>query len=341
MISFESDYIAGAHPKILENLVKTNFESLSGYGSDKYCKSAQEKIMAACGMDEGSVYFISGGTQTNAIVVSSLLKSFEGVISCKTGHIEAHEAGAVENTGIKVLDIEGENGKIVPERLLQYVTDFYNDDNHEHMVFPGMVYISHPTEYGTLYSNSELEAISEICRKFNMKLFLDGARLGYGLQSFNTDVTLKDIAQYCDAFYIGGTKVGALCGEAVVFTRDNTPPHFINFIKKKGALLAKGRLLGVQFDTLFTDELYFEISRHAIELAEDLKNIFSEKGYKFFIDSPTNQQFIILENTKMEELKQKVRFGFWEKYDENHTVVRFATSWSTTKEDIDYLKSIL
>ena len=341
MISFESDYIAGAHPKILENLVKTNFESLSGYGSDKYCKSAQEKIMAACGMDEGSVYFISGGTQTNAIVVSSLLKSFEGVISCKTGHIEAHEAGAVENTGIKVLDIEGKNGKIVPEILSQYVTDFYNDDNHEHMVFPGMVYISHPTEYGTLYSKSELKEIAEICRKFNMKLFLDGARLGYGLQSFNTDVTLKDIAQYCDAFYIGGTKVGALCGEAVVFTRDNTPPHFINFIKKKGALLAKGRLLGVQFDTLFTDELYFKISRHAIELAEDLKTIFNEKGYKFFIDSPTNQQFIILENAKMEELKQKVRFGFWEKYDDNHTVVRFATSWSTTKEDIDYLKSIL
>lgn len=341
MISFESDYITGAHPKILENLAKTNLEPLSGYGSDKYCKSAEEKIKAACGISEGSVYFISGGTQTNAIVVSALLKPFEGVISCKTGHIEAHEAGAVENTGIKVLDIEGRNGKIVPEILSQYVTDFYNDDNHEHMVFPGMVYISHPTEYGTLYSKSELKEISEICRKFNMKLFLDGARLGYGLQSFNTDVTLKDIAQYCDAFYIGGTKVGALCGEAVVFTRDNTPPHFINFIKKKGALLAKGRLLGVQFDTLFTDELYFKISRHAIELAEDLKTIFNEKGYDFFIDSPTNQQFIILENTKMEELKQKVRFGFWEKYDDNHTVVRFATSWSTTKEDIDYLKSIL
>ncbi len=341
MISFESDYIAGAHPKILESLMQTNLESLSGYGSDKYCQSAEQKIKAACGIEQGSVYFISGGTQTNAIVVSALLKAYEGVISCKTGHIEAHEAGAVENTGIKVLDIAGENGKIVPSILRQYVADFYADANHEHMVFPGMVYVSHPTEYGTLYTKDELTEISEICKQYNMKLFLDGARLGYGLQSYSTDLSLPQIAALCDAFYIGGTKVGALCGEAVVFTRDNTPAHFINFIKKKGALLAKGRLLGVQFDTLFTDNLYFDISRHAIELAEELKAIFKEKGYKLFIDSPTNQQFVILENKKMAELQELVRFGFWEKYDDNHTVVRFATSWSTTKEDIETLKNLL
>ena len=341
MISFESDYIAGAHPRILERLIETNLESLPGYGSDIYCKSAEQKIKSACGIKDGSVYFISGGTQTNAIVVSAMLKPFEGVISCKTGHIEAHEAGAVENTGVKVLDIEGKNGKIVPSVLKQYVADFYADANHEHMVFPGMVYVSHPTEYGTLYTKEELTEISDICKQYNMKLFLDGARLGYGLQSYNTNLSLPQIAALCDVFYIGGTKVGALCGEAVVFTRDNTPAHFINFIKKKGALLAKGRLLGVQFDTLFTDNLYFDIARHAIDLSEDLKAIFIEKGYKFFIDSPTNQQFVILENSKMAELQSKVRFGFWEKYDETHTVVRFATSWSTTKEDLEYLKNLL
>ena len=225
--------------------------------------------------------------------------------------------------------------------LDSYISDFYNDGNHEHMVFPGMVYISHPTEYGTLYSKNELTELSKVCRKHKIPLFLDGARLGYGLMSKKADLTLADIAELCDVFYIGGTKVGALCGEAVVFTKKNMPLHFEHLVKKHGALLAKGRLLALQFNTLFTDDLYFEISRNAIDRAEELKNLFLKKGYKFFIDSPTNQQFVILENSKLKELQKNVKFSFWEKYDESHTVVRFATSWATTQEKIAELEKLL
>lgn len=341
MLSFESDYIQGAHPKILQKLIDTNMEALSGYSTDKYCSSAREKIKIACGKDDADIYFLVGGTQTNQVVISASLKLYEGVVSAATGHINAHEAGAVEFIGHKVLPLPNHNGKIYAEELEDLVQTFYADDNHEHMVFPGMVYISHPTEYGTLYTKNELKNISEICKKYSMQFFIDGARLGYGLMSNDTDVTLKDITQFADVFYIGGTKVGALCGEAVVFTHNNAPKHFMNTVKQHGAMIAKGRLLGIQFDTLFTDDLYFEISKHAINMAEKLKNLFIEKGYKFFLDSPTNQQFIILENLKMEELKKYVRFGFWEKYDDNHTVVRFATSWATTQEDIEKLKNLI
>lgn len=341
MISFQSDYIQGAHPKILENLIKTNYEALSGYSTDKYCDSAKEKIKVACNKPDAQVYFLVGGTQANQVVISTCLRNYEGVISAVTGHINAHEAGAVEYTGHKVLPLPNHNGKIDANELNELVETFYADDNHEHMVFPGMVYISHPTEYGTLYSKEELTNISEICKKYNMMLFLDGARLGYGVMSNETDVTLEDIAKLCDVFYIGGTKVGALCGEAVVFTHNNAPKYFMTTVKQHGAMIAKGRLLGIQFDTLFTDNLYFDISKHAILMAEKLKNLFIDKGYKFFIDSPTNQQFIILENNKMEELKKNVVFGFWEKYDENHTVVRFATSWATTEEDINELSKYI
>ena len=341
MISFQSDYIQGAHPKILENLIKTNYEALSGYSTDKYCDIAKEKIKAACNKPDADVYFLVGGTQANQVVISTCLRNYEGVISAVTGHINAHEAGAVEYTGHKVLPLPNHNGKIDATELKDFVQTFYADDNHEHMVFPGMVYISHPTEYGTLYSKDELTKISEICKKYDMMLFLDGARLGYGVMSNETDVSLEDIANLCDVFYIGGTKVGALCGEAVVFTHNNAPKYFMTTVKQHGAMIAKGRLLGIQFDTLFTDNLYFEISKHAILMAEKLKNLFVEKGYKFFLDSPTNQQFIILENNKMEELKKNVVFGFWEKYDENHTVVRFATSWATTEEDINELSKYI
>lgn len=341
MISFQSDYIQGAHPKILENLIKTNYEALSGYSTDKYCDIAKEKIKAACNKPDADVYFLVGGTQANQVVISTCLRNYEGVISAVTGHINAHEAGAVEYTGHKVLPLPNHNGKIDATELKDFVQTFYADDNHEHMVFPGMVYISHPTEYGTLYSKDELTKISEICKKYDIMLFLDGARLGYGVMSNETDVSLEDIANLCDVFYIGGTKVGALCGEAVVFTHNNAPKYFMTTVKQHGAMIAKGRLLGIQFDTLFTDNLYFEISKHAILMAEKLKNLFVEKGYKFFLDSPTNQQFIILENNKMEELKKNVVFGFWEKYDENHTVVRFATSWATTEEDINELSKYI
>ena len=340
MISFESDYIAGAHPKILERLIETNTECLSGYGTDIYCEQAKEKIKKACDCEQADVEFLTGGTQTNAVVISTMLKDYEGVIAAETGHINSHEAGAVEYAGAKVLHVPQENGKLVSNVLEQYMEQFYGDDNQEHMVFPGMVYISHPTEYGTLYTKEELESISEICRKYKMTLFIDGARLGYGLMSNRTNVTLQDIARICDVFYIGGTKVGALCGEAVVFTKQNKPKHFLTSVKKRGALLAKGRLLGIQFDTLFTENLYFEISRHAIELAERMKLIFREKGYPFYIDSPTNQQFIILEKEQMERLREQVRFSFWEELEDGRVVVRFATSWSTTEEDLEALKAI-
>lgn len=341
MLSFESDYIEGTHERILQRLIETNMEKLSGYGSDKYCESAKKKIRRACNCPDAEIFFLVGGTQTNDTVIDSMLKKYEGVVSAQTGHINAHEAGAVENSGHKILGLPEHNGKIDAEELKHLLLDFWGDDNHEHMVFPGMVYISHPTEYGTLYTRDELISISSICKKYDIPLFLDGARLGYGLMSYETDVSLSDIAKYTDVFYIGGTKVGALCGEAVVFPKHNMPKHFLTTVKQHGALMAKGRLLGVQFDTLFTDDLYFEISRHAIDMAEILKKGLKEKGYTFFINSPTNQQFIVLENGKMEQLKKDVAFGFWEKADEDHTVVRFATSWATKKEDIEKLLLLL
>lgn len=341
MVSFENDYIAGAHPLILKRLMETNMEPLSGYGTDPYCESAKKKIREACVCPEAEVDFLVGGTQTNAAVISSVLRDYEGVLAAQTGHVSVHEAGAVEYAGHKVLELPHKEGKIVPSVLREYLALFYADENHEHMVFPGMVYISHPTEYGTLYTRLEMEEIAKICRSYEIPLFLDGARLGYGLTSRRTDLTLKDIARLCDVFYIGGTKVGALCGEAVVFTKQNRPPHFMNSVKKRGALLAKGRLLGIQFDTLFTDNLYFEISRHAIDMAEELKDILRRKQIPFYLESPTNQQFVILENGRIRELKKKVMFSFWEKYEEKYTVVRFATSWSTTKKDLEALDEAL
>lgn len=341
MISFENDYNTGAHPRILERLMETNTEPLSGYGTDPYCEQAKEKIRAACQCPDAQVEFLTGGTQTNSVVISTMLSDYEGVLAADTGHISTHEAGAIEYSGHKVLTLPHQEGKILPDTLEKWIEDFYGDGNHEHMVFPGMVYLSHPTEYGTLYTKEELTKISSICHTYHIPLFLDGARLGYGLMSLSCDLTLPDIASLCDVFYIGGTKVGCLCGEAVVFSKQNRPAHFMTSVKKRGALLAKGRLLGIQFDTLFTDDLYFEISSHAIMMAEQLKEIFHEAGLPFYLESPTNQQFIILENQQMDELKKEVAFSFWEKYDETHTVVRFATSWSTKEADLKKLKELL
>ncbi|MCQ2501146.1 MAG: beta-eliminating lyase-related protein [Lachnospiraceae bacterium] len=341
MISFESDYICGAHPKVLEKLVETNMVPVSGYGSDPYCASAAEKIKAACGCPEAEVRFITGGTQTNQLIISTMLANYEGVVAAKTGHVSTHEGGAIEYTGHKVLELPEKDGKLQAETLNKYLKTYWSDGNHEHMVAPGMVYISFPTEYGTLYSKKELTDLYGICREYDIPLFIDGARLGYGLASSSCDVTIQELAKLCDVFYIGGTKVGALCGEAVVFTHNNVPKGFLTQTKQHGALLAKGRLIGVQFDALFTDDLYFEIGKYAIRLAEELKALFIEKGYKLMLDSPTNQQFPILENSKMEELKKEVAFSFWEAYDENHTVVRFATSWSTQEEEIQKLAQLL
>ena len=335
MTYFTSDYVNGAAPEVLNHLLETNSKNLTGYGSDDYCEIAISKIKKACNKPDADVYFLTGGTQTNQIVISTVLKPFEGVIAANTGHVSGHEAGAIEFSGHKVLQISHKDGKIIK--------DFYNDRNHEHMVFPGMVYISLPTEYGTLYSKNELQNIYQVCQKYNIFLYIDGARLGYALASPQNDLSLSDIANLCDAVYIGGTKVGALCGEALIFTKNRfeTPAHFITQIKQHGALLAKGRLLGVQFDALFTDNLYYKIGEHGIFMAEKLKNIFKTKGFRFYLESPTNQQFIILENSKMEELSKTIAFSFWEKYDENHTVVRFATSWSTTQQDLEELEKAL
>ena len=341
MLSFESDYTEGAHIKILERFIETNYEQLSGYGHDRYTDSAKEKIKKACGKDDAEVFLLTGGTQTNQIVIDTVLPAYAGVISADTGHVSAHEAGAIEFTGHKVLPIPHENGKLKAELVKNWIETFYADGNFDHMVFPGMVYISHPTEYGTLYTKDELTALSAVCREYEIPLYMDGARLGYGLMSEGTDITLSDIANLCDIFYIGGTKVGALCGEAVVFTHNNAPKHFFTEIKQHGALLAKGRLLGLQFDTLFTDGLYFEISRHAIKMADKIRKIFKEKGYRFFMETVTNQIFIILENEKLKELSKSVAFGFWEKYDDNHTVVRIASSWATKEESVEKLKELL
>ncbi|MGK0605829.1 threonine aldolase family protein [Enterococcus gilvus] len=341
MLNFESDYLEGAHEQILQRMIETNNEKLSGYGRDKYSASAVEKIRQACLCPEADVQFIAGGTMTNALVIASLLKKIEGVIAAETGHITTHETGAIEFTGHKVLSLPQTDGKISAAQIRALLENFWRDDNREFMVFPGMVYLSHPTEYGTLYSKDELAAISGVCREYNIPLFLDGARLGYGLASPASDLTLPLIAEYCDVFYIGGTKVGALLGEAIVFTKNNLPEYFVAHMKQQGALLAKGRLLGLQFDTLFTDQLYFKISEHAIAMAMLLKQGLAEKQYRFYLDSPTNQQFIILENKQMEELKKSVAFSFWEAYDDSRTVIRFATSWATEEADVRALLALL
>ena len=341
MLSFANDYQEGAHEKILQRLIETNLEPVSGYGTDPYCEHAKEKIRKACECPEADIWFLTGGTQTNQVVIDAMLAPYEGVVAAETAHVAAHEAGAIEYSGHKVLTIPQHEGKILAEELETFLRKFWDDGNHEHMVFPGMVYISHPTEYGTLYTKNELENLSAICEAYQIPLYMDGARLGYGLMSSSTDVTLSVIAHCCDAFYIGGTKVGALCGEAVVFPKNNTPKHFLTRIKQHGALLAKGRLLGIQFDTLFTDDLYFVLGRHAIDMAEHLKEGLLEKGIFFYLESPTNQQFLLLTDEQIERLKHEVSFSFWEKPDEDHTVIRLATSWATTKEQVDELIEVI
>lgn len=338
---FNSDYMEGAHPKILQRLMQTNMEKTTGYGLDEYCESAKDKIRKACNYLDAEVHFFVGGTQTNATVIDALLASYQGVIAADSGHISTHEAGAIELNGHKVLTLPNDFGKLSVQTIRKCLKNYHEDGNKDHVVMPGMVYISHPTEYGTLYTKAELEEIHAICKDNNIPLYIDGARLGYALASDDTDVTLEVLAQNCDVFYIGGTKVGALFGEALVVTKKDLLPRFFTVMKQHGALLAKGRLLGLQFDTLFTDELYTKIARNAIERANEIKTGLLEKGYKFYFQSPTNQQFIILSNDKMQELSKKIGFSFWEVYDDEHTVIRFATSWATTKEDVQQLMDLL
>ena len=341
MLNFASDYLEGAHPNILRALSESNFVSCPGYGEDIYSARAKEKMKKTIGKEDVDIWFLVGGTQTNRVVIDSTLAIYEGVVCVETGHIATHECGAIEDSGHKVITLPGCEGKLSADTLKNYLETFFADKNHTMSVFPGMVYISHPTELGTLYSKAELSALADVAHAYEIPLFVDGARLGYGIASPASDLSLRDLADIVDIFYIGGTKIGALCGEAVVFTKGNTPKHFYSTIKQNGALLAKGRLLGIQFDTLFTDNLYFEISKNAIRQAMRLVKMFEDKGYRFFLKTDTNQQFIILENEQMEKLSRDVIFSYWEKYDDTHTVVRFCTSWATSDEQLDALEKLL
>lgn len=338
---FASDYMEGAHPAIMQKLVETNLEKTVGYGLDPYTESAKEKIRTACNAPDADIYLLVGGTQTNATVIDALLKSYQGVVAAETGHIATHESGAIEFGGHKVLTLPQKDGKIRAAQIEKMVKDFYDDANYEHMVIPGMVYISQPTEYGTLYSKEELTEISKVCRANHLPLYVDGARLAYALASPENDVALSDLAELCDAFYIGGTKCGALFGEAVVIPQKGLIPHFFTIIKQHGALLAKGRIAGIQFDELFTDRLYERIGKPAIDAAEQIKEALKKFGYKLALDTPTNQIFCIVSNEVMKKIAQDVEFGFWEKYDETHSVIRFATSWATTMEDTQKLIRLL
>ena len=340
-ISFSCDYMEGAHPTILQRLIETNFAQMPGYGADDYCESAREKIRAACSAPNAEVHFLVGGTQTNATVIDAMLRSYQGVVAADTGHISVHEAGAIEFGGHKVLTLPHRNGKISAEQIASLLCVYEKDVNHDHTVMPGMVYLSQPTEYGTLYSREELSAISALCREKHLPLYVDGARLAYALACPENDVTLKDMAELCDIFYIGGTKCGALLGEAVVIPQPGLIPHFFTIIKQHGALLAKGRLLGLQFDTLFTDGLYQRIGEAALRAAEDIRTALRANGYQLCFASPTNQTFCLVDREQMEKLREYVDFSQWEVYDEMHTIIRFATSWATKDEDVCTLCRIL
>ena len=340
-ISFSCDYMEGAHPTILQRLIETNFAQMPGYGADDYCESAREKIRAACGAPNAEVHFLVGGTQTNATVIDALLRSYQGVVAADTGHISVHEAGAIEFGGHKVLTLPHRNGKISAEQIASLLRVYEEDVNHDHTVMPGMVYLSQPTEYGTLYSREELSAISALCREKHLPLYVDGARLAYALACPENDVTLKDMAELCDIFYIGGTKCGGLLGEAVVIPQPGLISHFFTIIKQHGALLAKGRLPGLQFDTLFTDGLYQRIGEAALRAAEDIRTALRANGYQLCFASPTNQTFCLVDREQMEKLREYVDFSQWEVYDEMHTIIRFATSWATKDEDVCTLCRIL
>ncbi len=337
MIRFNCDYLEGAHPKILEKLQETNFVQTLGYGEDEYCERARAMIREKCGAEDAYVQFLVGGTQTNTTVIASILRPYQGVLCANTGHINAHETGAIESTGHKVLALPSEDGKITAAQVQEAYDAHWADGSHEHIVQPGMVYISHPTENGTLYTKEELKALYETCQKLELPLFLDGARLGYGLMSKGTDLTWQDIAAFTDVFYIGGTKVGALFGEAVVITNASLTKDFRYMIKQRGGMLAKGRLLGIQFETLLSDGLYEEIAGKAVEQAMRLKEAFLDKGYPLLYDSYTNQQFPILPNSHLKQLEEKYSFELWTAMDEEYSAVRFCTSWATRDEDIDAL----
>lgn len=340
--SFESDYNNGCLPEILRRLSETNDEKSSGYGFDPYTERAKDRIRKACDMTEAEVHFLVGGTQTNATAIDSLLQSCEGVLSVDTGHINVHESGAVEAFGHKVLVLPGiAGGKMAASQIDDYMRKFLADETYPHMVQPGMVYITLPTELGALYSRKELADIYTVCQQYGLRLYVDGARLGYGLMAEGNDIDLPFLAHHCDAFYIGGTKVGALLGEALVYTNTRAPKYIFTIIKRHGALLAKGRVLGLQFDTLFTDDLYFRVSRHAINMAQALRKVFAKHGLSLGIDSPTNQQFVILSKEQKQQLAEEIAFEIWEPLSDDRLLCRFVTCWATTEADIVALDEAL
>ena len=337
MFQFQCDYSEGAHQRILERMLETNLEQTVGYGEDHYCTQAREAVKKAVGRDDVDVHFLVGGTQANATVISSILRPHQGVLCATTGHINVHETGAIEHGGHKVLAMPAENGLLSAESIREAMEEHLAEDGPEHTVQPGMVYISFSSEVGTIYSLKQLQEISSACKEYGLPLFIDGARMGYGLASEGCDVTIQDIAAVADVFYLGGTKQGALFGEAVVIVNDHLKKDFRYFIKQNGGMLAKGRLLGIQFLTLFEDGLYFELSRHAVSQAMRIRDAFRAAGYAFLVDSPSNQQFPILDNQTLEKLSENFRFSVWKKIDGTHTAVRFCTSWATRPEAVDAL----
>ena len=341
MIYFNSDYLEGAHPSVMARLNETNMVQTVGYGEDEYCAAARERIRAVCQAPEADVHFLVGGTQTNTTVIASILRPWQGVLSADSGHINCHEAGAIESTGHKVITLPAAEGKITAQQVQDYVEWHRNDESTEHIVQPGMVYISFPTEGGTLYSKAELTSLYGTCKQYGLPLFIDGARLGYGLVADGNDITLPELARLCDVFYIGGTKVGALFGEAVVIMNETLKKDFRFIMKQRGGRLAKGRLLGIQFDALFTDDLYLTISRHAIDMARRLKQILADSGFKFYLDSPTNQQFVIMPNDRIPALQKQVEFSVWGPMCDQESVCRFVTSWATTDDEMLQLEKIL
>jgi threonine aldolase len=341
MISFECDYNNGAHQKVLENLIKYNEVRTTPYGFDEFSERAKDRIREACGMPDAQIFFLTGGTQTNATTIDSMLYQYEGVICVETGHINVHEAGAVEFTEHKIITLPGNQGKMDAKVLDKYLDDFMHDGNNAHAVYPGLVYITFPTELGTLYTANELDEIYKVCQHYEIPLYIDGARLGYGLMAEGNDITLPYLARHCDVFYIGGTKLGAWCGEAVVFTNRQAHKHFFSIQKQHGAVIAKGALIGLQFESLFTDNLYFDLARHAIDMAMRMKQLFQEKGFEFYIDSPTNQQFVILPNALVETLSKQMEFTHWGQAPGHRTICRFVTSWATTDEELKELEKII
>ena len=341
MIRFNNDYSEGCHESILHRLQQTNMEQTPGYGEDDYCAAAAEKIRQLCGKEDLSVHFLVGGTQTNLTVIDAALRPHQGVVSADSGHIHVHETGAVEATGHKVLAVPSGDGKITGDQVAQVVLEQRNSGAAEHMVQPKMVYISHPTELGTLYSLAELEELSAACRQYGLYLFLDGARLGYGLTAAGADITLPDLARLCDVFYIGGTKMGALFGEAVVISNPTIGEDFRYLIKQHGGMLAKGRLLGLQFDTLFEDDLYFRLGRHANAMADEIRKTLKTLGIPLLVEGVSNQIFPILPDKVLAELAEEFTFSEQQRMDENHRAVRFCTSWATEKDNVEQLCSKL